>query len=142
MKCLIDLVLSNSLQAKDVGLLIIRLGLGCLFLRHGLPKILNGTQEWLWLGSKMSNMGINIFPLFWGLCAALTEFFGGISLIFGLGTRIACFFMSFVMFVALIHHLKKGDSFGYYSHPFALMFVFIGLMIAGAGKYSLDNYLL
>ncbi len=132
-------LVSNSPWAKDVGLLIMRVGLGLIFMRHGYGKITGSTASWLWLGNQMANLGITFAPLFWGFCAASTEFFGGIALVGGFGTRIAAFLLSCVMFVASIHHITKGDSFGYLSHPLSLLFVFIGIMVAGGGRYSIDH---
>jgi putative oxidoreductase len=111
----------------DSGLLIIRVGLGIIFVIHGYPKIVGGPQSWLWLGSNMENLGIYSAPLLWGFIAACTEFFGGILLITGFFTRIVCFFLVFQMLVALLYHLNKGDGFMIYSHPLSLMIVFIGL---------------
>lgn len=131
----------QSVELYDVGILIIRVGIGLIFIRHGYPKILAGTSEWQWLGSQMANLGITFAPLFWGFAAAWAEFFGGILLTCGLATRVASFFMACVMFVAFVMHVKKGDSWGYMSHPLALLVVFIGLMVCGSGRYSLDTYL-
>lgn len=138
---IIEIIVLNSAQAKEIGLFIIRVGIGLIFMRHGFPKLIGGVSEWKWLGDQMANLGITFFPIFWGLIAACTESFGGLCLTLGFGTRIACVFMAFTMFVAVIHHIAKGDSWGYISHPFALMIVFIGLMFAGSGEYSLDAYL-
>ena len=132
-------LLLSSRWAQEIGLMIIRIGIGAIFVRHGYPKIVGGTQSWMWLGSQMSNIGIYFAPLFWGFIAACTEFFGGMLLITGLATRFASFLLAFQMFVALMHHLNKGDSFNIYSHPLSLLIVFLGLMVAGAGCYSLDH---
>lgn len=133
--------MSDSAYAQEIGLTIIRIGIGSTFIWHGLRKYLNGLPEMQWLGQQMANLGITCFPIFWGVCAASAEFLGGICLTFGFGTRIACVFMVFTMFVAVVHHIKKGDSWGYISFPLTCMIVFIGLLFAGSGMYSLD-YLL
>ena len=31
---------------RDIGLLILRIGFGCLFLFHGLPKLFGGPEKW------------------------------------------------------------------------------------------------
>ena len=126
----------NKLQ--DIGLLIMRVGLGLIFIKHGFGKITGGTQTWQWLGSSMSNLGITFWPTFWGFMAACSEFFGGICLTLGLGTRFAAFFLSCVMFTASVMHWSKGDPFTTLSHPLSLLFVFVGLVLIGGGCYSLD----
>jgi len=45
------------------------------------------------------------------------------------------------MFMAVVHHIVKGDSYGYISFPLSQMIIFIALVIAGSGKFSLDYYL-
>lgn len=133
-----DFLMTNSIFSKDLGLLVMRVGLGLIFVRHGWGKIIGGSEEWIWLGNQMASIGITFFPLFWGLCATAAEFIGGLLLMVGFNTRIASFFLAFTMLVAVMYHITKGDSFGYLSHPLSLFFVFLGLMIAGAGSLSLD----
>ncbi|MCL4360992.1 DoxX family protein [Candidatus Dependentiae bacterium] len=129
-----------SYELNDIGLAVIRIGTGLLFIGHGYLKLINGVPEWKWTGKQMTNLGINFAPIFWGVSAMLSELLGGISLTLGLGTRIAAAFMSFVMFVAVIHHIKKGDGYGYISFPLSHLIVFIGLIITGSGMFSLDYY--
>ena len=142
MKQLLMAMMSSSEYCKDLGLLVMRLGLGLIFMRHGFPKLLGGVPEWQWLGDQMANLGITFWPILWGLAAACTESFGGVALFLGLGVRLAAPLMAFVMSVAVVMHITKGDPWGYISHPLALMVVFIGLFITGAGMYSLDHYLM
>ena len=132
-------LISNP-QSIDLGLTVLRVGIGILFIGHGYPKLIGGASQWLWLGQQMGNLGITFVPLFWGFCAALSECVGGICLTLGLGTRIAASFMAFTMFVAVVHHIAKGDSYGGISFPLSQMIIFIALIIAGGGKFSLDYY--
>lgn len=136
-----ELILSQSLWAKDVGLLIIRAGIGAVFIKHGFGKIMQGPQSWSWLGSQMAVVGITFLPVFWGLCAVATEFLGGCALVLGIYTRIAAIFMACVMFVAIAYHLNKGDAFTVTSHSISLLIVFIGLIVAGSGRFSIDWFL-
>ena len=135
------LLVSNA-HTMQLGLLFIRVGVGVMFVVHGWGKVIGGVETWHWLGSQMSNLGITFLPVLWGILAASTEFFGGLCLIFGFGTRVAALLLSFVMFVAVVHHLQKGDSFvGGYSHALTMLLVFIGFVLAGPGRYSLDQYM-
>ena len=125
-------------NTQAIGLAFIRIGIGIIFVFHGWAKITGGTEKWLWLGSQMKHFGITFWPLFWGIMATCAEFFGGIFLTAGFATRIAALFMSCVMIVALSYHFSAHDPFATYSHPLSLLIVFIGLIIAGGGAYSLD----
>jgi putative oxidoreductase len=127
-------------ELTQIGLTIIRIGVGILFIGHGYLKLSRGISELTWTGQQMANLGITFAPLFWGICAMLSELLGGISLTLGLGVRLATPFMIFTMFVAIVYHLRKGDSYGYYSFPMSQLVVFLGLLIAGSGIYSLDHY--
>ncbi len=135
------MMLSALLCNADLVLLIIRVGIGLIFIRHGFPKIMAGTSEWIWLGEQMKVFGITFLPIVWGLAAACTEFFGGIAFATGFMTRFAAMFLAFVMFVAFLHHINKGDSWGHMSHPLSLFIVFIAFAIGGAGIYSFDAFL-
>ena len=132
---------SQSCTAKNFGLFVLRVGIGLIFIMHGYPKIVAGTQMWAGLGANMNFFGITYAPAAWGFASACSEFFGGIALILGLGTRIASFFMACNMTVALSFHFSKGDPFAIYSHPLSLLVVFVALMLTGGGTFSCDGYL-
>ena len=133
-------LLSNH-ATLNLGLLFIRVGIGLVFVLHGFGKITGGTESWVWLGSQMSHLGITFLPAFWGFLAASAELIGGLCLVFGFATRIVSTALAFVMSVALLYHLDKGDAFGTYAHPLSLLIVFIGMVLAGPGSYSFDHWL-
>jgi len=127
---------------KDMGLLLLRIGVGLSFIfTHGGPKIAGGPELWEKIGHVMSNYGITFLPLFWGLMATLSEFAGGILVLLGLYTRTAAVFMAFTMLTAFINHLSRHDPWGVVSHPVEMLAVFLCLIFLGAGRYSL-NYLI
>ncbi len=124
---------------KDLGLLFIRVGIGLIFIKHGWGKITGGQELWTGLGLNMQHLGITFMPTVWGFLAAITEFCGGIALVTGFYARWAAGFMACVMAVALVMHMSIGDGFKVFSYPLSLLCVFIGLMIAGGGSYSVDK---
>lgn len=129
----------KNLFTLHVGLLIIRLFIGPLFVYHGFPKMIGGVLKWEQLGGAMAMMGIGFYPVFWGFMAAVSEFVGGIALALGLATRYACFFIACTMVVAFVFHIQRGDGFFKASHALELLGVTAGLFCTGAGSYSLDN---
>jgi len=135
-------LLATSCQLQDYALVLIRILVGIMYIKHGWGKVIGGKSEWIWMGEQMKNLGITWFPIFWGLAATFTEFGGGIMLTLGLGTRISAALMAFTMFVAVLHHISNNDSWGYISFPLSMMVVFIGLIISGSGSLSIDAYLL
>ena len=42
----------EPLNSKDTGLLILRIGIGVMFMLHGLPKITGGTEQWAQMGRR------------------------------------------------------------------------------------------
>jgi putative oxidoreductase len=112
-----------------LAVLVLRIGSGILFIFHGYPKVVGGVAKWQWLGSQMSNFGIHFAPVVWGCMAACTEFFGGIALVLGIGTRVAAFFIAIVMIVALVMHIKRRDGYAIYSHPLSNLIIMITLMV-------------
>lgn len=130
-------------------LLISRVALGVVVLPHGMQKALGtfggngfmGTLEGL-----SQYMGI---PVVIGVLVILAEFVGSIGLILGIATR----FMAFSIFVTFIGAMVMG---GHLAHGFFMnwrgqqagegieFFILVlgmalGLLIAGGGKYALDN---
>lgn len=134
---MMDRIFANPQMAQELGLLVIRVGIGLTFIKSGWDKLKGGTQTWQWLGEQMKFFGITFLPVAWGLMAASAEFLGGIALVAGLFTRVAAFFLSDVMIVALVMHVNSGDPYRVYSFPLSLLIVFFGLMIAGGGAYAL-----
>ena len=135
------MVLTSLNKHRHIGLLILRIGLGCMFLFHGAPKLFGGPEKWEQIGMAMQTLGIGFIPTFWGLLAAISEFIGGVCLILGLFFRPACILLTITMMVAAISHLSRGDGLAGASHAIEVGIVFLSFILIGAGKYSLDEKL-
>lgn len=126
---------------REVGLLILRVGVGAIFLKTGWPLISN-PEKWQDLGKALSAVGFtpspNVAKVF-GFLAALSQFGGGICLILGFFFRPACILMAGTMAVALAMHLNAGDPFGGYLPSLESLIVFVGLMFIGPGKISIER---
>ena len=125
----------------DAGLLLLRLGMGVMYIFHGAPKIAGGPAKWEKLGMAMNSLGIDFMPVFWGFMAACSEFFGAIFLMLGLLFRPASMLMAITMAVATTMHLTRGDGLGGASHALENCILFICLFIIGPGRYALDEKL-
>lgn len=125
---------------RDLGILILRIGLGGMFLFHGVPILFGGPEIWEKVGIMgMSSLGIDFIPAFWGFMAGIAECLGSICLILGLFFRPACIILTMTMIIAANMHLKRGDTVGGASHAIENGFVFLSLMFIGPGRYSLDE---
>jgi putative oxidoreductase len=125
----------------DLGLLLLRLGIGIMFMLHGWPKIVGGESTWSWLGNQMKYFGINTWPVLWGLSAAVAEFVGGIFFALGLLFRPWTIILAFTMVVAAVYHLNTDERFMDASHSIELLIVFLAMAIIGPGRFSIDRLL-
>ena len=122
----------------DIALLILRVGMGIMFVLHGYPKMFGGIDRWTGLGSYgMKAMGIDFFPAFWGFMAAFSEFFGGIMVVLGIYLRLFSFLIFLTMIVATCTHLSSGDGIMGASHAIESAIIFLCLVFSGSGKYSM-----
>lgn len=123
----------------DIGILTVRIGIGATFMVHGFPKLAGGPETWEQIGQAITYVGFDRWFTFFGFMAAASEFIGGLFLIIGLMTRQASFLMCCTMVVATFMHLGLEHDFKLYSHPLKMIFVFLGLMLIGPGRISLDK---
>lgn len=127
---------------KNFGLLIIRVGLGIMFIYHGFPKLTGGIKTWESLGAATAAVGVHFWPMIWGLMAALVEAVGGFLLIIGLAFRPVCLLLLIDLIVAALFMLhQKGPDGGLLaaSHAIEDAIIFAGLLFIGPGKYSADK---
>lgn len=122
------------------GMLVLRIAVGAAFVLHGFGKIQHPMS---WMGAAAP------VPGFLQAAAALSEFGGGIALILGLLTPLACLGILCTMFVALaMVHLPAGHPFvtqepGKPSYELALVYFSAALfyLLAGPGAFSIDALL-
>ncbi len=132
-------ILETNEHLIHKGLLLVRVLIGITFIIHGFPKLTGGVETWTFLGGAMKNIGIDFFPAFWGFLCAIAEFFGGIFLALGLFARISSAALFLTMMIATLFHFAQGDSFDVSSHAIECGIIFLGFVLMGAGKYSLDH---
>ena len=128
-----------------VGLLVLRLVLGVIFIGHGAQKLFGsfGGPGLKGTAGFFEQLGIKP-PYLMAVLAGLAEVVGGILVILGFLTPLATLALIGVMIVAVLTvHLKNGFfvTNGGYEFNLALAGMALTLLIIGAGAYSLDSAL-
>jgi putative oxidoreductase len=127
----------------DLAILVLRLGLGIMFVAHGLQKAfgmfagpgINGFSGFL------SSLGFAP-AIAWAYIAAYTELVGGLFLVFGIAVRASAALLFILITVAAFKvHLNKGFFLqsGGFEYAFIIACICLALIVAGAGKISLLN---
>jgi putative oxidoreductase len=133
---------SNLPIHKNVGLLVIRLGIGFSMLAfHGYGKITGGPELWAGVGSHMQNLGIGFGFVVWGFMAAFSEFVCSILIMLGVLFRPATALLAFTMLVAILRHLNlpadsPASGWTGASHAVELLVIYVGLMLTGPGSVA------
>jgi putative oxidoreductase len=133
------MILSWLSQYRDIGLLILRLGIGTMMVFHGWPKLAGGIHHWEKLGKAMGALGVSFFPAFWGFSSAMLETLGGVLIAIGFCFRPVTILMTFNFAVATALLYKTSPQFIEWSRPAEMLILFFSLIFIGAGKYSADR---
>lgn len=135
--------LSKILQPRpDAALLLIRGITGVVFTYHGAQKLFGafGGPGLEGFGGWLASMGFP-FPTLNAYLAGGTEFFGGLALILGLGTRFVSLPLAFTMIVAsfAVHGGAFNAQANGMEYALTLAIVSLSLALSGGGRYSLER---
>ena len=120
---------------RDYSLLVLRLFVGTVFLTYGSLKLFGGLGGF---AGFLAQTGVPL-PQIMAPVVAATEFFGGLAILVGTGTRIASLLLTAVMIVAMITvTIPKGFA-GGYDINLALLGGLLALLLAGPGKPALGG---
>ena len=130
--------------SRDTGLLILRVGIGVMFVFHGIPKLLDGPDAW----HGLAQFGLPFLPkgiisTAFGFSAMAVELVGGLLLVLGKFHQLVSLSLAGVMAVALSTKISKASGISDFAEeagwPLELMIVFVALAIMGPGKLALDR---
>ena len=120
---------------RDYSLFALRLFVGLVFLGHGSLKLFGGLEGFV---EFMMGQGIP-FPEIMAPMVAAIEFFGGLALLLGTGTRISALLLTGVMVVAMVTVTFSRGFAGGYDINLALIGGLLCLLLAGPGRPALGG---
>ena len=116
-------------------LLLLRCGLGLVFIYHGYPKLFGGTERFI---ESFQAIGL---PGYFVYVAGVIECFGGLAMALGLFTPVVGIVLLLEMAVAM---WKYNFNLGIYAVreyelPLILGLASLTLAVTGAGRFSVDR---
>ena len=133
------MILTSLTKYRDLGLLLLRVALGILFVYvHGWPNLAGGHLRWQEIGHDMHYVHINFAPVIWGFIAAFSESIGGALFVIGFLFRPSCILLALTMAVVSIMEFKM-HGLASASHAMELTIIFLSMIFIGPGKYSADK---
>lgn len=131
----------TQVKVRDLGLLLLRVGLGGIFfLLHGWGKLFAGPEKWTGLGKAMEVFGVAFLPVVWGFLAAFSECVGGLAIALGIFFRPFCALLTITMIVAAAMHLNQGHGLAQASHAIEIGIVAFTLIFIGPGALNLGRF--
>ncbi len=126
----------------DLGILVLRLGIGIMFTAHGL-RVAFGLFGWPTGIKGFAGVlsGLGFAPaIFWSYAAGYTQLLGGLLLIIGLQTRLsATLLLIFIVIAAIKVHIAKGFFImnGGFEYTFVIAAACLALVFLGSGKFRI-----
>jgi len=117
----------NSWRTTDSGLLVLRIGVGVIFIITGILKIANLSET---IG-MFAAMG---FGAFWVYLVSAIEFVGGICVALGVHTRTFATILAIVM-IAATYTMRTDPT--EIMTPIIMFFATAALALASGGKHSI-----
>lgn len=112
---------------KDAGILVLRIGVGAIF-------IMSGWMKLSMLASTVAMFGQMGFSPFWAYVATFGELIGGIFVLLGIYTRLGALILATTMTVAISLTYKDMTM---VMTPVAFLISNLALIFTGSGRFSL-----
>lgn len=143
LKSILNQVITPTARRQDLGLLLLRLSVGAVFVFHGSQKLFGafGGHGIAGFAGYLDQLGVPL-PVLNASLAASAEFFGGLALLLGLATPLAAVPLTITMLVAgFTAHSGFDITQGGNEYTLVLASVALALGLNGPGRYSLQSLL-
>lgn len=120
---------------RDYSLFVLRVFVGAVFLVHGWLKLFGGLGGF---AGFLEQAGVPLPEIMAPIVAAI-EFFGGLAIILGTGTRTAALLLTGVMIVAMLTVTITRGFAGGYDLNLSLLGGLLALLLAGPGKPAMGG---
>ncbi|MFM1655220.1 DoxX family protein [Brevibacillus sp. B_LB10_24] len=120
-------------RREDIGLLLLRVVLGLVFLVHGWSKFQGGIDKTVGFFAMLGLPGILAYIV------AVIELVGGLLMILGLGTRVIGALFALVMLGAIFTAKLSAGFLGGYELDLILLAASICLLLAGSTMWACDS---
>lgn len=121
----------------DNGLLVLRIGVGAIFIFSGYMKAAT-------MGMTVGYFGAMGFAPFWAYLVTAVELLGGLAVLLGAWTRTAALLLTIIMVVAVytvanIPGIDTQTRMGMIMTPIAVFFMSLALTLTGAGNRAVHK---
>ena len=120
-------------RSISFALLVLRLGLGGLMIRHGFSKMVNFSSESVGFADPFGIGGTASLAL-----TVFAEFFCAVFIVAGLMTRLACIPL-IIATAVMVFYSHNGTVFGKAELPALYLLGYTALLFTGPGKISMDR---
>jgi len=122
---------------EPITLLLLRCGLGLVFIYHGYPKLFGSTEKFI---EAFQTLGL---PAYFVYVAGVIECFGGLAMALGLLTPVVGVILLLEMAVAMWKYNFNEGIYAVreYELPLILGLASLALAATGAGMFSLDYFI-
>jgi putative oxidoreductase len=128
-------ILSSS-ALTERGVAVIRIIFGCLLIIHG-SQVFH-TDEMLSYGPWLTDLGVP-FPLFSAYLGKVLELVGGLLLVLGILTRLACIMLMLTfLFITIV--MADGEILTDGQHPFLFFLISAIFFFTGARGWTVSSF--
>ncbi len=122
-------------RLEPFALLLLRCGLGLVFIYHGYPKLFGDTAKFV---EAFKGLGL---PSYFVSIAGAIEFFGGVALALGFSTSVAGLLLVLDMIAAMWKYNFNEGIYAVREYELPLVLGLASLVVAtkGGGPFSLDR---